>query len=116
MTFATIETEQEMDEFSERHGLPLVPRNVAESEVQAVYNLLRQHLQAVRRDTSLSKEDQCRLVAGFEARRRIISAAVARESRRTSYSGVALPELGSAAKKPFAPMVSEGDTVTLSLS
>ena len=84
----SLATEQEMDEFSQRHGLPFVPRNIGDSEIQAIYKLLRRHLQVARRDTSLSKEKQRRLVAGFEARRRGISAAVARESRRTRYSVV----------------------------
>jgi hypothetical protein len=79
---ASLATEQEMDEFSQRHGLAFVPRNVAESEIQAIYRLLRRQIQVARRDTSLSTETQRRLVAGFEARRRSLSAAVARESRR----------------------------------
>jgi hypothetical protein len=78
----SLATDEEMDEFSQRNGLALVSRNVAESEIQATYKLLRRHLQVARRDTSLSKETQRRLVAGFEARRRSISATVARESRR----------------------------------
>jgi hypothetical protein len=78
----TLATHQEMDEFSQRHGLPLVTLDFAEFEVQAIYKLLRRHLQVARRDTSLGKENQERLIAGFEARRRWISAAVARESRQ----------------------------------
>ena len=33
---ATLATHQEMDEFSKRHGLPLVPLDFAEFEVQAI--------------------------------------------------------------------------------
>ena len=78
----SLATDEEMDEFSQRNGLALVSRNVAESEIQAIYKLLRRQIQVARRDTSLSTEMQRRLVAGFEARRRSLSAAVARESRR----------------------------------